>query len=185
LIPRAPSRHGTARRFHLRHGNVLSGNRRNLIVPLSIPPYRHALVAAALLGVVMLAAPTRAQTDQQSQAPAATENAADQVDQHIADLHAKLGITAAEEKRWGRVAAVMRRNAQRMGALAAQRSANLAHMSALDDLNSYVAIAKEHEQGLQKLIVAFASLYRTMPADQRKQADAVFAAAQSTGAPAQ
>jgi len=156
-----------------------------------------ALAATALLGVLILAAPSRAQTP--SPAPATTPAPAaapahktpakaaakpmtpeQRVEAHIADLHRKLKITADQEPKWAEVAQVMRDNAQRIDALLQQRQDNLSGMSAVDDLNSYRDVTQAHLDGLQKLIPAFAGLYDVMTPDQKKNADTVFADAQGS-----
>jgi protein CpxP len=160
-----------------------------------------ALATTALLGILTLAAPTRAQTpspsDTTSPAPMATPSTApthktpakaaakqmtpeQRVEAHIADLHRKLKITSDEEPKWTEVAQVMRDNAQKIDALLQQRRDNLGGMSAVDDLNSYRDVTQAHLDGLQKLITAFSGLYDTMPPDQKKTADMVFAQAQGS-----
>lgn len=156
-----------------------------------------ALAATALLGILTLAAPTRAQTpspsDTTSPAPMAapTHKAPakaaakpmtpeQRVEAHIADLHRKLKITSDEEPKWTEVAQVMRDNAQKIDALLQQRRDNLGGMSAVDDLNSYRDVTQAHLDGLQKLIPAFSGLYDTMTPDQKKNADVVFAQAQGS-----
>ncbi len=120
-----------------------------------------------------------------TQAPAATSQApkgatgtkgarGDRVEARIAELHSKLKITPAQETQWKAVAGVMRENAQRMEDLTKARSEDLKTMTAVDDLKSYSEIIAAHEEGLQKFISAFDSLYASMSDAQKKTADALF-----------
>jgi hypothetical protein len=144
---------------------------------------------AALLGALLLAAPAWAQTAPADQAPttppadatapAAPVGASARVEARIAELHEKLGITPRQEARWKTVTGVMRDNARDIDRRMAQRSEKLPTASAVDDLRSYRDIARAHANGLDKLVPAFERLYRVMTPDQRRNADAVFAAAQT------
>jgi len=149
-----------------------------------------ALAATALLGAVILATPSHAQTSGTSStdtaAPARPAPAAkpvhrtaaqrlNAVESRIANLHSRLKITPEQEPKWAEVAQVMRDNAQHMEQLQQDRHAKLASMSAVDDLRSYLDVTQAHVDGLQKLIPAFQGLYDAMTPDQQKNADAVFA----------
>ena len=96
------------------------------------------------------------------------------VERHIAELHAKLNITGAEETQWKEVAETMRENAKDLDLSIDKRVAAGSTASAIDDLNSYAEIAQTHANGVKKLAVAFSSLYSVMSDDQKKQADEVF-----------
>ena len=96
------------------------------------------------------------------------------VEKHIADLHAKLKITPAEESQWKEVADTMRDNARELDRAIDKRDANMATATAIDDLNSYAEIAQAHANGVKKLSSAFSSLYSAMSDDQKKAADEVF-----------
>jgi periplasmic protein CpxP/Spy len=163
-------------------------NRRKTAMSTSF--HRPTLVTAALLGALILAVPSQAQTTQgQTGAQATTTQAAptktatkapkktavDTVESRIADLHVKLKITPDQEPKWTEVAQVMRDNAKKMDELFKQRSQNLRTMTAIDDLRSYRDFTDAHSQGLQKLITAFEGLYTAMTPDQKKNADMVFA----------
>jgi protein CpxP len=95
-------------------------------------------------------------------------------EKHIADLHAKLKITPAEESQWKEVADTMRGNARELDRAIDKRDANMANATAIDDLNSYAEIAQAHANGVKKLSSAFSSLYSAMSDDQKKAADEVF-----------
>lgn len=98
----------------------------------------------------------------------------DHVEARIQDLHHNLQITAAQETQWRDFAQVMRDNAKAIDAILKDRSANISKMNAVDDLRSYQKLADAHAEGMRKLVPAFETLYSTMSADQKKNADAVF-----------
>jgi hypothetical protein len=99
---------------------------------------------------------------------------ADQVETRIKSLHDQLMITPAQEAQWSAVAQAMRDSASRINALIQQRAQGAKTMSAVDDLNSYQAIAQAHADGLNNLVPAFDTLYASMSDAQKKNADAVF-----------
>lgn len=96
------------------------------------------------------------------------------VEKRIKTLHDKLGITAAQESKWGDVAQAMRDNETSLSQLMQQRYENRKTMSAVDDLQSYETIAQAHIDGLKKLIPVFQTLYADMSDDQKKDADEAF-----------
>ena len=98
----------------------------------------------------------------------------DRVETRIQTLHDKLGITSDQEDSWKAVADTMRDNEQSIHALIKERHENKTDMTAVDDLKSYEAIAKEHVDGLDKLIPAFETLYGSMSDAQKANADKVF-----------
>jgi protein CpxP len=95
------------------------------------------------------------------------------VQKHITDMHAKLGITPSEESLWSVVATTMTNNANDLDKAIDQRDAMDA--TAIDDLNAYGAVVQAHADGIKKLSAAFSSLYASMPDDQKKVADEIFA----------
>jgi hypothetical protein len=146
---------------------------------------RHHLAAAILLAGFSLPAAALAQ----SMAPAATPPATmptttatapalppaqeQKLQAHIKSLHDELKITPAEEADWAQFAAVMRANADDM-AQAFNARANVATMTAPQNMQSYAELAQVHADGMQKLSAAFQTLYDTFPASQKQRADAVF-----------
>jgi hypothetical protein len=96
------------------------------------------------------------------------------VENRIKTLHAKLGITDAQEPKWNDLAQVMRDNETNISQLIQERHRDPASMTAVDDLQSYEKIAQAHVDGLQRLIPTFASLYNDMSDEQQKKADLVF-----------
>jgi periplasmic protein CpxP/Spy len=113
-----------------------------------------------------------------AQKPAARRRAAttpaERVEGRIADLHAKLHITGAQQPQWDAFAQVMRDNAQQMTHQFEERSSGLTKMSAADNMQSYARIAAEHAQSVQKLSDAFQTLYASLSDDQKKAADKEF-----------
>lgn len=120
------------------------------------------------------AMPVQLAADQTAKPAKPKRSPTDRVESHIKSLHDRLKITAAQEQSWGAVAQVMRDNAAQMQAAIKQREEASKTLTAIDDLKAYETIAEAHVQGLQKLIPAFQALYDGMPADQKKNADAVF-----------
>lgn len=98
----------------------------------------------------------------------------DRIEVRIADLHTRLGITSAEEGSWGKVAIVMRDNANTMAGLVGARASNTNAMTAVDDLKSYGQIAEAHADGIQKFTPVFEALYDSMSDEQRRNADLIF-----------
>jgi hypothetical protein len=101
---------------------------------------------------------------------------ADRVEKHIADLHAELRITPAQQSEWDQFAQIMRENAANMDKVLEQRRAGFESMNAADNMQSYAEIAQQHAQDMQKLATTFKALYATLSDDQKKNADAVFRA---------
>ncbi len=101
--------------------------------------------------------------------PPADRNA--EVEKHIADLHGKLKITAAEESQWAAVAQAMRDNANQLDQAIEKREANA---TAIADLNAYGDVVQAHADGIKNLAKVFSPLYASMPDDQKKVADEVF-----------
>src|SRR5208283_1731375 len=94
------------------------------------------------------------------------------VEKHIAEMHRTLKITAAEEAQWNEVADTMRANARDLDRAIDERDASRASGTAVDDLNSYAAIAQVHADSVKKLAGAFSALYAAMSVDQKAAADA-------------
>jgi hypothetical protein len=136
-----------------------------------------SLFAATLIGAAMLAGslgPAMAQTPTKPPAAAAaTSSKPETVEQRITSLKAALKITPAQEATWTAVATAMRDNAAAMDKLVQSKKAK-ASMTAVEDLETYRDFSQAHLDGLKNLIPAFDALYKSMPADQQKNADQVF-----------
>ncbi len=152
--------------------------------------------AAALLAALALPAVSLAQTTPpaatgatpQVQAPetpapvpgpaaghaAKRRNAATGVEQRIDQLHAELRITPAQQQQWDQFAQIMRDNASNTRQAFDQRGAQLASMTAVQNMQSYTQIAQQHAEEMQKLSAAFQTLYSSMSDAQKQEADAVF-----------
>lgn len=131
-------------------------------------PRVHVILAAA-----DPVAPAAASTSQPAENVTHMDN---KVEDRIRDLHMRLGITAAQEDAWKKVAEVMRDNAHTMAGLIQTRSEKGQTMTAVDDLKSYAEIAKAHADGIDRFTPVFAALYDSMPDDQKKKADSIFRA---------
>jgi len=108
-------------------------------------------------------------------AAAATSNKPETVEQRITQLKAALKITPDQESKWNAVAQAMRENAASMEKLvASKRAIAPASMTAVDDLKTYQEFTQARLDGLKNLTSSFKSLYDSMPADQKKNADQVF-----------
>jgi hypothetical protein len=151
-------------------------------------PTRHSGVAAsftrsvafvALMSAPLIAAPLTLVHAQNPVVPAAANPAdqkSDTVEQRITQLHAQLKIAPDQESKWNDVAQAMRDNAAKMDKLIAEkRQKGPQNMTAVEDLQTYQEFTQAHVDGLKNLISAFKSLYGAMSADQKKNADEVFA----------
>ena len=134
---------------------------------------------ATVAGAALFAMPVLAQTKDQAAKPpaaeAATSNKPETVEQRITTLKAALKITPDQEKKWDGVAQAMRDNASKMEKLVAtKRAIPPEKTTAVDDLKTYQEFTEARLDGLKHLTSAFKSLYDSMPAEQKKNADLVF-----------
>jgi len=122
--------------------------------------------------------PNQAPTAAGAAAPAPVSPAAkpsvDRDEQRIKGLHDKLKITPAQEVLWSKVAEIMGSNDEKIDALANARHDKASTMTAVDDLRSYGEITEAHAAGIKAFTPAFASLYDSMSAEQKANADKVF-----------
>jgi periplasmic protein CpxP/Spy len=95
------------------------------------------------------------------------------VETRIADMHAKLHITAAQEPQFTAMADVMRENVKAMADLLHERGRS-SITTALAALRWYERITEAHAEALRKFVPAFEKLYVDLSADQQKTADALF-----------
>jgi periplasmic protein CpxP/Spy len=107
-------------------------------------------------------------------AVAATSNKPETVEQRITTLKAALKVTPDQESKWEGVAKAMRENAASMDKLVQEKKGKMANMNAVDDLKTYQEFSQVRLDGLKNLISSFKTLYDSMPADQKKNADHVF-----------
>jgi periplasmic protein CpxP/Spy len=144
-------------------------------------PMARSFAIASLTGAALLAgsmAPTSAQTADSKTPPAAaaaTSTRPETVEQRIVTLKTALKITNDQEPKWTSVAEAMRDGAVQMEKLvAAKRAIPPEKTTAVDDLMTYQEFTETRLAGLKKVNSAFKSLYDSMPADQKKNADMVF-----------
>lgn len=142
---------------------------------------RVLLAVLPLLAAAILAGPPPAQAQEAKAQPAPSKQSPavvakpDQVEQRIADLHAKLGIKPDQEQAWTNLAQVMRDNAAKMKALLDKWARSNSSATAVDSLKIHEEMAQEHAKALGRLIPAFESLYAMMAPEQKATADKVFA----------
>ena len=148
----------------------------NLFTPLT-----RSLAIASLTGAALLAgslSPAAAQTPAEPKSPAAaaaTSSKPETVEQRIVTLKTALKITADQDAKWTAVAQSMRDNASAMEKLVAtKRAIPPEKTTAVDDLKTYQEFTEVRLDGLKHLNSAFKSLYDSMPAEQKKNADMVF-----------
>jgi len=143
-------------------------------------PVVRTLAIASVMGTALLAgsfglAVAQNAAEKAPAAAAATSSKSETVEQRIASLKASLKITPDQEVKWNGVATVMRDNAAAMDKLVqTKRAIPAASMTAVDDLVTFQDFTQARMEGLKTLTVAFKSLYDSMPADQKKNADQVF-----------
>src|SRR6478736_6257259 len=107
-------------------------------------------------------------------AAAATSSKPETVEQRISSLKAALKITPDQESKWDGVAKAMRENAAAMDKLVKEKQAKMANLNAVDDLKTYQEFSQVRLDGMKNLISSFTTLYDSMPADPKKNADHVF-----------
>jgi predicted O-linked N-acetylglucosamine transferase (SPINDLY family) len=147
-------------------------------------PVARTFAIASLTGAALVAgsvAPTWAQTadSKDSKAPpaaaAATSTKAETVEQRIVSLKAALKVTPEQEPKWTAVAQAMRDSSVQMEKLVAtKRAIPPEKTTAVDDLKTYQEFTEVRLEGLKKVNSTFKSLYDSMPAEQKKNADMVF-----------
>lgn len=107
-------------------------------------------------------------------APPLSATAEAEVDKRIRALQSELGITEAQMPLWSALSQAMRDNAATTEALFNRRAANVASMSASDNMHSYAQIADAWAYSLERLATAFDSLYASLSATQKHAADTLF-----------
>ena len=120
------------------------------------------------------AAPPAGAAAAQPAAPALSAAAAAEVDKRIRGLQSELGITQAQMPLWDAFAQAMRDNAASTEALFNRRAANVASMSAIDNMHSYAQIARAYADATERLATAFDSLYASLSETQKRAADTLF-----------
>ena len=98
------------------------------------------------------------------------------IDKRVRRLHDQLGITPGQEELWRPVATAMTDSASAVGDAMQARFNKPQPMSAIEDIQTYQAVADAHAKGLKQLADAFGPLYAAMPESQQKAADKLFGA---------
>lgn len=142
-------------------------------LPLAVQSARAAEAPAEKMAPAVPSAPSPS-AGEPTGTPAGHGERDARLEAHIKALHDSLGITAAEEAAWSKVADVMRENAKAIHAGLQERRNGLSGMSALDNMRSYATLTEERAQEAQKMLAAFQPLYDMFPAEQKKTADEVF-----------
>ena len=144
-------------------------------------PLARSFAIASLTGAALIAGslgPVSAQAPDCKTPPAAaaaTSNKPETVEQRITQLKTALKITPDQDAKWTAVAQSMRDNASAMEKLVAtKRAIPPEQTTAVDDLKTYQEFTQARLDGLKNLTSSFKSLYDSMPADQKKNADQVF-----------
>jgi len=144
-------------------------------------PVARSFAIASLTGAALFAgslAPASAQTPAEPKSPAAaaaTSSKPETVEQRIVTLKTALKITADQEPKWTAVAQAMRDSSVQMEKLVAtKRAIPPEKTTAVDDLKTYQEFTEVRLDGLKHVNSAFKSLYDSMPAEQKKNADMVF-----------
>ncbi len=96
------------------------------------------------------------------------------VDGLIAHLHEVFMITPSQEPAFGKLADVMRSDAEQMRSLSQKRAEGAKTASAVEDLKSYAEISAAHAEGVRKMIPAFEALYDSFSPAQKAAADTEF-----------
>ncbi len=143
--------------------------------------FPRAMTFSVLMGATLLASPLIARAaDPAAAAPASlqaspAEAPRETVEQRIAELHTSLAITPTQEADWSGVTKAMRAHAAVMDKLLADKSnQDPSKLTAVEDLQVYERFAQAHVEGLKALTASFDTLYKSMPAAQKKIADQVF-----------
>lgn len=144
-------------------------------------PVARSFAIASLTGAALIAGSlvqASAQTPADPKPPAAaaaTSVKPETVEQRITTLKAALKVTPDQEPKWTAVAQAMRDSAVQMEKLVAtKRAIPPEKTTAVDDLKTYQEFTEMRLDGLKKVNSAFKSLYDSMPAEQKKNADLVF-----------
>lgn len=96
------------------------------------------------------------------------------VEQRIADLHARMHITPAQSKEWNAFAQVMRENARDLDRAYRLRAEHLASQTALQNLESYARLEQTRARDVERLVPAFRALYHSLSAQQKRDTDELF-----------
>jgi leucyl aminopeptidase (aminopeptidase T) len=136
-----------------------------------------ALLAAAMSLPLATLANAADAVDAKPMTATATPKTSDprnKVEQRIADMHATLKITQAQEGEFDKFAQVMLDNAQAMDSLIRKNAGTRDSENADAMMHDYVQVAQQHAQNVQSLATAFDTLYGTLTQQQKQAADQMF-----------
>ena len=149
--------------------------KRSLLRTLAMTSVASVALSAGFTGSASAqTAGTKTDSGKPPAAAAATSTKQETVEQRISSLKKALKITPDQESKWEGVATAMRENAAAMDKLVKEKQGTMASLNAIDDLKTYQEFSQVRLDGLKNLISSFTTLYDTMPADQKKNADHVF-----------
>jgi hypothetical protein len=147
----------------------------SLLRTLAVTSVASIALAAGFNGSASAQTPdTKMDSGKPPAAAAATSNKPETVEQRIASLKVALKITPDQESKWSGVAKAMHENAAAMDKLIQEKHGKMANLNAVDDLKTYQEFSQVRLDGMKNLISSFKTLYDSMPADQKKNADHVF-----------
>jgi len=147
----------------------------SLLRTLAITSVASVALAGSLSGTASAqTAGTKPESGKPPAAAAATSSRPETVEQRIASLKTALKITPDQDSKWQGVAKAMRENAAAMDKLIQDNQGKMANLNAVDDLRTYQEFSQVRLDGMKNLVSSFKTLYDSMPADQKKNADHVF-----------
>jgi hypothetical protein len=147
----------------------------SLLRTLAITSAASVALAAGFSGSASAqTAGTKVDSGKPPAAAAATSTRPQTVEQRISSLKTALKITPDQESKWEGVAKAMRENAAAMDKLVKEKKGTMASLNAVDDLKTYQEFSQVRLDGMKNLISSFTTLYDSMPAEQKKNADMVF-----------
>jgi hypothetical protein len=134
------------------------------------------IVVVGMLSLPAMAAEQPATSKMPSMEKNAVDNAG-RVEAQIKELHDKLRITSDQESKWKDVADAMRKTSKEVRDKLSERAEKdkTAAVTAVDELKYYEALQQVQYDGAKRLIDPFEDLYKSMSAEQKKDADALFA----------
>ena len=147
----------------------------SLLRTLAVTSVASIALASGFRGTASAQTPdTKMDAGKPPAAAAATSNKPETVEQRISALKVALKITPDQESKWDGVAKAMRENAASMDKLVKEKQGKMANLNAIDDLKTYQEFSQVRLDGMKNLISSFKTLYDSMPADQKANADHVF-----------
>ena len=132
------------------------------------------LVAASLLGTVIVHPVPSFAKEPMRVASTTKATRTDDVEARIKQLHSELRITSAQEDAWKSIAETMRSNSKTMEELRTRQTQSERTAPAPDMIHAYGNTTDAHADAIRKFASAFQPLYDSMSDAQKKTADDVF-----------